>query len=92
MALAFCYWMADMRGIRRGTLFFKIVGMNSLFIYLFAETGGSRLVYRIVKPFSFALSSWAGEPQARLVTGLIVWAALWYICYWLYRRRIFIKI
>lgn len=92
LALALCYWIVDVLKFRRGAIVFTIVGMNSLFIYLFAEVGGSGLVYRIVKPFSFALASWAGEPQAKLLTGVIVWATLWYLCYWLWRRRIFIKI
>ncbi|MCK4466396.1 MAG: hypothetical protein KAU83_11865, partial [Bacteroidales bacterium] len=67
-------------------------GMNPLFIYLFAHVGGAVFVYNIIKPFTMALFSWAGELTAQIITGSIVWFILWYICYWLYKKRIFIKI
>jgi hypothetical protein len=39
-----------------------------------------------------AVFAWAGDLNAKIVTSLIVWAMLWYLCYWLYKRRIFLKI
>jgi len=38
------------------------------------------------------LFAWAGELHAEIITSLMTWAFLWYICYWLYQRRILIKI
>ena len=37
-----------------------IVGMNPLFIYVFAHVGGGKLIYDIIKPFSFGLFEWTG--------------------------------
>src|SRR5437762_466866 len=41
LALAFSYWLIDVLGWKRWAIFFNIVGMNSLAIYLFTNTGGA---------------------------------------------------
>jgi len=92
LSLALSYWIIDILKIQKWSTMFAIVGMNPLFIYLFAESGGASWLYDIVKPFSTGLFSWMGEMQVNVLTSFIVWALLWYICYWLYKRKIFIKI
>jgi predicted acyltransferase len=92
LALALSYWLIDVKKLQKWAWFFCYVGMNSLFIYLFTETGGAQWIARIVKPFTMGALTWTGELSARIVTSLVVWALLWYLCYWLYRRKIFIKI
>lgn len=72
--------------------FMFIVGMNCIFIYLFFETAGAGWISRIVSPFSELLFSWAGEMTTKIMTSLGVWAAMWYMCYWLYKNKMFIKI
>jgi len=66
--------------------------MNSIFIYLLMGVGGAGLVSKILAPFTKALFSWGGELTVGIMTSLAVWASLWYICYWLYKNRLFIKI
>jgi predicted acyltransferase len=93
LVLAFCYWLIDVKKLfKKGSLFFIIVGMNSIFIYLFFSVGGAGLLTRIVSPFSKLLFSWAGEMTTEIITSLGVWAALWYLCFWLYKNKLFIKI
>jgi predicted acyltransferase len=92
VALALSYWIVDVRRAGRWTTFFTIVGMNSLFIYLFTETGGTSWVLRLVRPFAVALAGWRSPLAGELATSLAAWAVLWLICYWLYRRHITIKI
>ncbi len=92
LALVFSYWLIDVKKIQNWAKYFAIVGMNSIFIYLFTNTGGSDLLYRIVTPFTMGLFAWTGELYANVITSLVVWGLLWYICYWLYKRKIFIKI
>lgn len=92
LAMAFSYWFVDVLGFKNWTLFFAIVGMNPLFIYLFAHIGGDQLVYSVVKPFSMGLLSWIDPLFAQIITAMITWYLLWYICYWLYKKRIFFKI
>lgn len=93
LALCFSYWLIDIKKLFiTGSRFFIIVGMNSIFIYIFFEIGGARLLSKIVAPFSSLLFSWGGDLTVKIITSLGVWAALWYLCYWLYKNKIFIKI
>ena len=66
--------------------------MNSIFIYMFFEIGGANLIRRLIEPFSKLLFSWAGDQIIAVITSLGVWAGLWYLCYWLYKNKLFIKI
>ena len=92
LALALCYWLIDMKKYQKGVLFFAIVGMNPLFIYLFAHVGGANLIREIVLPFSNALFGWTGELGAHIILSVLVLTLLWYICYWMYKKKIFIRI
>jgi predicted acyltransferase len=91
-ALAFCYWLVDVKRVRRCAPFFSIVGMNSLFIYLFTESNGTPWLASLAKPFTMAGRRWIGQVPAEIVTALAAWALLWGMCYWLYRRKIIIRI
>lgn len=92
LMLALCYWVIDILKWRKGVLFFSVVGMNPLFIYLFAHVGGAVLIRSVVSPFSMPLFGLAGTWTAEFMTSLIVLSILWYICFWLYKRKIFIRI
>jgi predicted acyltransferase len=93
LALTFSYWLIDLKKIFvNGSKMFRIVGMNCIFIYLFFEAGGAGLVYKIFTPFTVTLLSWGGKITVGIATSLLVWASLWYICYWLYKNKLFIKI
>jgi predicted acyltransferase len=92
LALALCYWLIDVKKLKKWSVFFNIVGMNPLFIYLFTNTGGARWFNRIARPFTMGFFAWAGALTAEIVTSLVVWGMLWTLCYWLYRKRIFIRL
>jgi predicted acyltransferase len=93
LVLAFCYWLIDVKKLFvKGSWFFIVVGMNSIFIYLFFSIRGANLFERIAKPFSELIFSWTGEMLTSVIASLAVWGSLWYLCYWLYKNRLFIKI
>lgn len=93
LALTFCYWIIDVRKkFISGSKMFIIVGMNSIFIYLFFSISGAGLIHRIISPFSNLLFSWTGENGVEIITSLGIWAVLWYMCYWLYKNKVFVKI
>ncbi len=93
LALCFSYWLIDVKKLFvGGSKFFIIVGMNCIFIYLLFEVGGANLLNKIFTPFTKLLFSWGGELTVEIMTSITVWASLWYICYWLYKNRLFIKI
>jgi predicted acyltransferase len=93
LVLAFSYWLIDVKKLFiKGSRMFIIVGMNSIFIYLFFSFRGASIFSRIASAFSQLLFSWTGEITTEVIASLGVWAALWYLCYWLYKNKIFIKI
>ncbi|MCX6569040.1 MAG: DUF5009 domain-containing protein [Candidatus Aminicenantes bacterium] len=92
LMLAFSYWLIDVRKLRTWAVFLNIVGMNSLFIYLFTESGGTSWITRLVQPFTIGLLGWTGPLPAEIFTSLAAWAVLWSMCFWLYRRKILIRI
>ncbi|MFH4964776.1 DUF5009 domain-containing protein [Gaetbulibacter sp. M235] len=92
LALAFCYWFIDVKKYQKGVLFFAIVGMNPLFIYLLAHVGGADLIRKIFLPFTNALFKWTGELGANITLSIIVLLFMWYICFWMYKKKLFIRI
>ena len=92
LALAFSYWLIDIKRWNRGVWIFTIVGLNPLFIYLFAHIGGGDLLQAVVIPFTTSLLGWTGDLGVIILTSLIVLFLLWYLCYWLYKREVFIRI
>jgi predicted acyltransferase len=92
LMLGFSFWVIDILNVRRGLIIFTAIGMNSLFIYLFFSVGGSTICNQIGLPFSKLIFSWAGELTVYIFASLIAAFLMWYLCYWMYKQRIFIKI
>ena len=92
IAMAFSYWLIDVLKYRKLALFFAIVGMNPIFIYLFSNLGGKHLLESAAEPFTWRIFGWGGEITFGVATTIIVAAMMWYICYFLYKRKIFIKL
>jgi hypothetical protein len=84
LLLALLYWWIDVKDHRRHLGFFTVVGMNSIFIYLFFEIIG----HRWFNGYVGALTSWTHP----IVTSLIIFACEWGLCYFLYRKKIFFRV
>ncbi len=92
IAMAFSYWLIDVMKYRKLAIFFAIVGMNPIFIYLFSNLVGKHLLTGMAEPFTSRLFGWSGDIAINVATTIVVAAMVWYICYFLYRRKIFIKL
>jgi predicted acyltransferase len=92
LALAFSFWAIDIIKIRRGIIIFTVIGMNSLFIYLFSNIGGNLMSKQVVLPLSKLIFGWSGELNVNIVASLMAAFLMWYLCYWMFKQRIFIKI
>jgi len=92
--LAFLFWLIDVKGHKNWTTFFVIVGMNPIFIYLFSETIGKDWLGGLVMVFTDGIGSMTGlsETSIGVINAFIVLRIFWYLCYILYKKRIFIKI
>lgn len=95
LALAGSFYLFDVkkRYISTGR-FFAIVGMNPLFIYLFSEFGTVDWLYDFVDIFTSDILSIVAMPDAwiHVITASAVLGLMWYITYFLYKRKIFITI
>ena len=86
---ALFYWFIDIKGHKKWTFPLVVVGMNSIAIYVaYQLTGG--WIRSVGK-------TWLGNALFEGTTGpmmqsLLVLAVLWIFCYWLYRRKIFLRI
>jgi predicted acyltransferase len=94
LTLVFFYWLVDIKGSRKWVIFFAIVGMNPIFIYLFMETAGHQWLVDFSGAFitDALVRIGTGEQLALFINSVVVLALAWGICYWLYRRKIFIRI
>ncbi|MFC1562156.1 acyltransferase family protein [candidate division KSB1 bacterium] len=94
LVLSFSYWLVDVRGYKRFVSFFALVGMNPIFIYMFSETAGKQWFNRFIAIFSEGFFGWFGleGTGVSVVSALVTLALEWYLCYWLFTRKIFIRI
>jgi predicted acyltransferase len=88
MLLAF-YWLIEVLGWRKWTFPLVVVGANSIFIYS-VDSVLRGWLNRAIGVFTFRYE-WIGQfaPVAQSCTVLL---AMWYLCYWLYQRKIFLKL
>lgn len=96
------YWLIDVKGWRRWTTFFRVIGMNSITIYL------GQCVFRTWDaahgPIGFFIGSTGESAEAcglcgalgpvygGLVWGGVYFFGLWAALYYLYRKQIFLKV
>jgi len=89
MLMAF-YWLIEVRGAKAWAFPFVVFGMNSIFAYGFGQIGLKGWLSRGLAAFTFNFS-FLGDlgaiPQQVLVMG-----GIWWICYWLYWKRVFIRV
>jgi predicted acyltransferase len=94
LSLAAAYWWIDIRRHRKYLFFFTVVGMNSIFIYLFFEIVGHRWFNAYVGTITNGLMSMAGIPETvmHILTSLFIFGLEWGLCYFLYKKSIFFKL
>src|SRR5437588_5383407 len=83
------YLIIEVLGYRKWAFPLLVVGMNSIFIYFVSEVLREWLDHAVgVFTFHYRFIGTVA-PVAQATTVLL---AMWYLCYWLYKRRIFLKL
>lgn len=92
--LAGSYWWIDIKNHRRYLRFFTIVGMNSIFIYIFFEIVGDRWFNNYIRSISNGVLQWFHVPEmlAYIIGSICIFSLEWLLCYFLYRKKIFFKL
>lgn len=89
LMLALFYWIIDVKGFRRWTLYFRVIGMNSITIYVLMMVG----VLGSLSGFLFGgLASWIGAPWKVAVSSAGKLAVGWALLYFFYRKDIFLRV
>ncbi|MDX2246007.1 MAG: DUF5009 domain-containing protein [Bacteroidia bacterium] len=93
LTLAGMFWLVDVKGYQKSVFFFAVVGMNSIFIYLFANIGGGWL-NGLVHIFNDGVFGGIGfSPRFYHITNaLLVWGVYWYLTYFLHKHKIYFRI
>ena len=94
LALGFLFWWIDILKHKRFLKFFLIVGMNSIFIYVFFEIVVSRWLGEYLSTIVNGLLSPVilSEMAIKIFASLVIFAVEWGLCYWLYKKKIFFKV
>jgi predicted acyltransferase len=93
-AIALCYWWIDIKGHRKHLKFFTIVGMNSIFIYLFFEIVGSHWFNGYIRTISNGFMDIIHLPEIpkMFIASACIFTLEWLLCYFLYKKKIFFKL
>lgn len=87
---ALFYWMIDVKGWKRWTFFFKVIGVNSITIYM-----AQRIInFRGIADFflgGFA-REFCSEEVGTLVLQIGYIAVSWLFLYFLYKKKVFLKV
>jgi predicted acyltransferase len=91
--LAFFYTVVDVWQKRKWSFFLMVIGVNSIAAYVIAD-GGMRsfIADSLYIHLGQQYDQVFGLPYATVVKGIIVLFLMWLILYWMYKRKIFIKI
>ncbi len=94
LGLLLCYAWIDILNHKKYLHFFTIVGMNSLFIYLFFEIIGARWFNGYIRAISAGLLEYIQTPEMviHIMSSLCIFLLEWCLCLFLYRKKIFFTI
>ena len=91
--LAFFYGVIDMAGKKKWSFFLMVIGANSIAAYVLADGGMRSFIHKsLYIHLGQNFDKLFGVPYAPLVSGGITLFILWLILYWMYKKKIFIKI
>ena len=87
--MAIFYYIVDVKGWQKWTLVFRVVGMNSITIYL-----AQRIIsFSSINKFFFGgIASHCSEAVGEVVLDAGFVVVCWLFLYFLYRQKIFLKI
>lgn len=92
LILAAFYWIIDLKGYRGWAFPLIVIGMNSIFIYCIAHLWDGFIIGSFKTHLGQELFNVFGQAYSSLVSGTAVIITFWLILYWMYRRKIFLKI
>jgi heparan-alpha-glucosaminide N-acetyltransferase len=92
LMLAGFYALLDWQGWRRWAFPLLVVGMNSIAVYVMSWTMSTFFRDAVDRHFGWALSALTGSTFQPVVQGFAVILIFWLTLFWMYGRKIFLRI
>jgi predicted acyltransferase len=92
LLLSAFYALVEWKGWTRWTFWLMVIGANSIVVYVMSWTIEHFVSENLVRHFGHAPFLLLGAPYEPVLRGATVLLVFWSILYWLYKRRIFVKI
>ncbi|BBO32061.1 acyltransferase family protein [Lacipirellula parvula] len=92
LTLGLLYAIVDLKGWRRWAFPAVVVGMNSIAAYALIHLIAHWTLENYLRHFGAAIFTLFGPAWEPLLQNLAVGAFIWLICYWMYRRQLFLRI
>ncbi len=89
LLLAAFYWVIDVLGHGRWAFFFIVFGVNSIAVYMMAHLFDFRLIGNI---FVGGISRFLPPSVQEFVKALAAMMVMWWILFWMYRKKTFVKV
>ena len=90
--LAILYYCVDMLNWDRISFPARVVGMNSMAMYIMVHTTAGWLARNLETHLGTKFFALWGNAYQPLFINLTVGVCLWLICFWMYKRQIFLRI
>ncbi len=90
--LAAFSWLIDVKGYRKWAFPLVVVGMNSIAAYMIDHLWEDFVVENLHINFGYKVFRVFGTGLEPLVLGITVLTIFWLVLYWMYRRRLFLRV
>jgi predicted acyltransferase len=87
LLIALFYWMIDVKGWQKWSFFFRVIGMNSIFIYLLYDMANPMQITRFVLGWTVI---WGQFGEIVNIAGSIM--LVWALLYYMYKKGIFLRV
>lgn len=85
-------WVIDMKGYRKWAYPLVVIGMNSIAAYLIAHWFGNFIASSFRTHLGQGVFAMFGAAYAPFLQGAAVLLTYWLILFWMYRRKLYLKI
>jgi heparan-alpha-glucosaminide N-acetyltransferase len=92
LIVAGLYALMEWKGWQRWAFPLVVVGMNSIAIYVMSWTMSDFFGNALTRHFGHAIALLAGPTFQPVLHGLLIMLIFWWILFWMYRRKLFLKI
>lgn len=92
LLLALFYWTIDMKGWRKWAFWLVVIGMNSIAIYVLVHLIDRFIIESFKTHLGQNVFQILGEGNQTLLSGGTALLVFWLILFWMYRRKLFLRI